>query len=921
MGSKGRMPPPHLRHPLPGPGMVRSDAFGPGMRPPPGAFPPFDMLPPPEVMEQKLHAQHGEMQKLATENQRLAATHGTLRQELAAAQNELQMLHAQIGAVKSEREQQMRGLLDKISKMQAELQASEPVKSELQQARADAQSLVVVRQELISKAQKLNQDLQRAHMDVQQIPALMSELESLRQEYQNCRVTYDSERKLYGDHLESLKVMEKNYMTMAGEVEKLRAKLTNTVNIVEKRTGGSYGSTGYNENEVSGHYPVGQNTYDGYGVPQGRASVPGSETTVAKAGDAPALAGAQSGPTPPRASYDSLKGPTYDPPKGASYDAQRGANYETQQGPGYDPQRGLSYDGRSGPNYDGQRGYSYDAQRAAGYDAMRAAAAYDPQGGFGGYDLQRGPSYDTQMQRGSGYDTARSGGYDNAARGGVNPQGQVAPPNNVPYGYDVRSVGYDAPRGAVNLQGQVGAPPNNAPYGSTTPPNRVVSGGFDHIEALAIAFYFFFSQLLMQKLLLSSAQFPIQGMESVVASVSGYHGTERFKLIKLISQSGASYVGAMNRSTTHLAATKKFPSPGVDSLPLTRLEKGLVEVCWRFEGKKYDLAKQFNMSIVNHRWVEECIRRGRRVPEQPYLFQSGQEVGPLKLEMPLVTEKASLLLPRQTGAQKDCERPATDIEHGMACHLFGTHSRLLSENEEPSSPSSMLLARHERTSTSSTEPRRKGRRLVKKNIMDFFPSDSEQVRDPLRVCQQQNDVTTPSRPADAMRDKKRLRNRHEGPEDVEEVDDARTFTDSDLHNEDAPAIVDRTFQDPCSYSNGNSNGNAYTARLSASADLSCVICWTDFSSTRGVLPCGHRFCFSCIQSWADLMASRRKISTCPLCKAGFVSITKVDDVASSDQKIYSQTMPYDPSGMDIFILPDGDTPSFGLQVGAHDFVL
>lgn len=47
--------------------------------------------------------------------------------------------------------------------------------------------------------------------------------------------------------------------------------------------------------------------------------------------------------------------------------------------------------------------------------------------------------------------------------------------------------------------------------------------------------------------------------------------------------------------------------------------------------------------------------------------------------MPLVTEKASLLLPRQTGAQKDCERPATDIEHGMAYHLFGTHSRLSSE--------------------------------------------------------------------------------------------------------------------------------------------------------------------------------------------------------------------------------------------------
>lgn len=181
MGSKGRMPPPHVRRPL------HSEPLGHGILPPLGAFPPFDLLPPPEVLEQKLAAQHGEMQRLATENQRLATTHGTLRHELAAAQHELQMLNAQIGGIKAEREQQMRDLLDRIGRMEMDVQAAEPLKAELQKARTEAQGLVVSRQELVSKRQQLNQDLQRVHVDVQQIPALLSELEGLRQEYQHCR--------------------------------------------------------------------------------------------------------------------------------------------------------------------------------------------------------------------------------------------------------------------------------------------------------------------------------------------------------------------------------------------------------------------------------------------------------------------------------------------------------------------------------------------------------------------------------------------------------------------------------------------------------------------------------------------------------------------------------------------------------------
>ncbi|KAJ0729557.1 hypothetical protein HanLR1_Chr07g0254241 [Helianthus annuus] len=48
--------------------------------------------------------------------------------------------------------------------------------------------------------------------------------------------TYDYEKKIYNEHLESLQVMEKNYMTMASEVEKLRAELKKQAEI-DRRTG------------------------------------------------------------------------------------------------------------------------------------------------------------------------------------------------------------------------------------------------------------------------------------------------------------------------------------------------------------------------------------------------------------------------------------------------------------------------------------------------------------------------------------------------------------------------------------------------------------------------------------------------------------------------------------------------------------
>ncbi|KAF8112844.1 hypothetical protein N665_0060s0027 [Sinapis alba] len=298
MGSNGRVPPPHH---TPRPGLPHHDGC---------AFPSFSIL-----MEQKLAAQHVEMQRLAIENQRLAATHANLRQELAASHHELQMLHSQIGSIKSDGEQRMSGLADKVAKMESELRKSEALKLEMQEARAEARSLVVAREELMSKLHHLTQELQRSRSDVQQVPALMSELDGLRQEYQQCRATYDYEKKFYNDHIESLQAMEKSYMTMAMEVQKLQAQLMNS----DRGAGVPY-NTAENDTSQSGVGYYGD-AYQGY-IPPPAAGTATAPNSVVGTAQYPYQGVTQPGgyfPSGP--SYYFPRGPppgSYNPPPGSS---------------------------------------------------------------------------------------------------------------------------------------------------------------------------------------------------------------------------------------------------------------------------------------------------------------------------------------------------------------------------------------------------------------------------------------------------------------------------------------------------------------------------------------------------------------------------------------------------------------------------
>lgn len=244
------------RHP------VDPHAFRDGPRPflnrGPGPHPVY-----PVALEEELEIQLRENQRIAAENRHLLDENVNLERDLMAAKDEIHRLDELINKVRADHDAKFRGLIERGLKMEADLRAAEPLREEVMRLRAEAQKLNVLRQDLTGQIHGLTQDIARFRSENKQLSALRADVDGIRKELAEARRALEYEKKANGEQVEQKETMEKNLMSMAREIEKLRAEQLS----MDRRGHGLGGGSGYTMyNGIPDmRYSSGGPSADGYG--------------------------------------------------------------------------------------------------------------------------------------------------------------------------------------------------------------------------------------------------------------------------------------------------------------------------------------------------------------------------------------------------------------------------------------------------------------------------------------------------------------------------------------------------------------------------------------------------------------------------------------------------------------------------------
>ncbi|KAM3255518.1 hypothetical protein ACQJBY_048643 [Aegilops geniculata] len=181
----------------------------------------------PDVLEEEIQLHEVDFRRLMADRHALAEERMELHRELQARKEEVRHLNMIIAEINAKKEAYISELVDKRRKLEAELRSNEPLRDEVVHLRGEIEKLLAVRKELSAKAASLMQELSRERSDKQQLPMLKAEIEGLQLELTHARNACELEQKGNFELVEQRKAMEKSMISMAQEIQQMRAELAN----------------------------------------------------------------------------------------------------------------------------------------------------------------------------------------------------------------------------------------------------------------------------------------------------------------------------------------------------------------------------------------------------------------------------------------------------------------------------------------------------------------------------------------------------------------------------------------------------------------------------------------------------------------------------------------------------------------------
>ncbi|EEF47286.1 DNA replication regulator dpb11, putative [Ricinus communis] len=137
----------------------------------------------------------------------------------------------------------------------------------------------------------------------------------------------------------------------------------------------------------------------------------------------------------------------------------------------------------------------------------------------------------------------------------------------------------------------------------------------------------------------------IPGAKSLIMCLTGYQRQDRDDIMTMVSLMGAQF-------SKPLVANK-----------VTHL------ICYKFEGEKYELANKLKkIKLVNHRWLEDCLRDWELLPEDNY-SKSGYELEMMEAEAKDSEEDTGETIDKQPSRKMENKSPHLKIGTPKPCQL------------------------------------------------------------------------------------------------------------------------------------------------------------------------------------------------------------------------------------------------------------